>query len=172
MAWIDLFLLAFVAMGLIRGLRNGFFFELAGLFTLLFGVYLAIKFSFVANHFLAHELSWNPKVIQITAFVITLVIVLVGASLLAKFFTTLARVAHLGALNKLGGGIVGTLKMIVVLSLAISLFNKLNFSHYFVSQQTIEKSGLYLPIQQVATTLYPDIKAVFAAYGPTELNPN
>ena len=53
MIWIDYILLAFIAMGMIRGLRNGFFIELAGLISLLFGVYLAIKFSYIANQVLA-----------------------------------------------------------------------------------------------------------------------
>lgn len=168
MSWIDYFLLAFMAMGLIRGLRNGFFIELTGLITLLFGVYLAVKFSYIARHFLAREVSWNPKIIQIIAFVITLMVVLVGAALLAKFFTTVARVAQLGALNKLGGGILGTLKLIVVLSLGIALFNKLNFSYAFVSKQTIEKSWFYLPIQGVSAAIYPQLNEVFIAFGTHE----
>ena len=170
MIWIDYFLLAIVAMGLIRGLRNGFFIELAGLLSLLFGVYLAIKFSYIAHRFLTHEVHWNPKIIQIIAFVVTLVVVLVGAALLAKFFTTLARVAQLGALNKIGGGILGSIKLVLVLSLGLALFAKLNFSYAFISKQTIEKSCLYIPIQHVASDLYPQLEEVFVAFGPTKLN--
>jgi membrane protein required for colicin V production len=121
MIWIDYILLAFMAMGLIRGIRNGFFIELAGLISLLFGVYLAIQFSYIANHILTRAVSWNPKIIQIIAFVITLIVVLVGAALLAKLFTTIARVAQLGVINKIGGGVLGTVKLIVVLSLGLSL---------------------------------------------------
>jgi membrane protein required for colicin V production len=168
MIWIDYILLAFMAMGLIRGLRNGFFIELAGLISLLFGVYLAIKFSYIVNHFLAREVSWNPKIIQVIAFVVTLAIVLVGAALLAKFFTTVARVAQLGAINKLGGGILGALKLLVVLSLGIAMFNKLNFSYAFVSKQTIEKSWLYLPVQGVSALIYPQLSEIFVAFGPHE----
>ena len=168
MIWIDYILLAFMAMGLFRGLRNGFFIELAGLIGLLFGVYLAIKFSYIVNHFLAREVSWNPKIIQVIAFVVTLAIVLVGAALLAKFFTTVARVAQLGAINKLGGGILGALKLLVLLSLSIAMFNKLNFSYAFVSKQTIEKSWLYLPVQGVSALIYPQLSEVFVAFGPHE----
>jgi len=168
MIWIDYILLAFIAMGMIRGLRNGFFIELAGLISLLFGVYLAIKFSYIANQVLARVVSWNPKIIQITAFVITLIVVLVGAALLARFFTTVARVAQLGAINKLGGGLLGSLKLLIVLSLGLALFNKLNFSHAFVSKQTIEKSWFYLPIQGVSTTIYPQLQEVFVAFGTPE----
>lgn len=169
MIWIDYILLAFMAMGLIRGIRNGFFIELAGLISLLLGVYLAIQFSYIANHLLSSVLSWNPRIIQITAFVLTLIVVLVGAALLAKLFTTIARVAQLGAINKIGGGILGTVKLIVVLSLGLSLFAKLNFSHAFLSQQTIDKSYLYTPVEEVSKTIYPKLQEVFIAFGPQKL---
>lgn len=156
-------------MGLIRGLRNGFFIELAGLISLLFGVYLAIKFSYIANHLLSKSVHWNPKIIQVIAFVITLTVVLVGAALLAKFFTTLARVAQLGVLNKLGGAVVGAFKLLVVLSLGLALFAKLNFSYAFISKQTIEKSYLYLPIQELAPKIYPQLEEVFIAFGTKTL---
>jgi membrane protein required for colicin V production len=166
MIWIDYILLAFMAMGLIRGIRNGFFIELAGLISLLFGVYLAIQFSYIANHILARAVSWNPKIIQIIAFVLTLIVVLVGAALLAKLFTTIARVAQLGVINKIGGGILGTVKLIVVLSLGLSLFAKLNFSNAFLSKQTIDKSYLYTPVEAVSKTIYPKLQEVFIAFGP------
>ncbi|MBP6373541.1 MAG: CvpA family protein [Flavobacterium sp.] len=168
MIWIDYILLAFMAMGLIRGMRNGFFIELAGLISLLFGVYLAIQFSYIANHILARAVSWNPKIIQIIAFVITLILVLVGAALLAKLFTTIARVAQLGAINKIGGGILGTVKLIVVLSLGLSLFAKLNFSNAFLSKETIDKSYLYTPVEAVSKTIYPKLQEVFIAFGPQQ----
>ena len=165
MIWIDYILLAFMAMGLIRGIRNGFFIELAGLISLLFGVYLAIQFSYIANHILARAVSWNPKIIQIIAFVITLIVVLVGAALLAKLFTTIARVAQLGVINKIGGGVLGTVKLIVVLSLGLSLFAKLNFSNAFLSKETIDKSYLYTPVEAVSKTIYPKLQEVFIAFG-------
>lgn len=168
MIWIDYILLAFMAMGLIRGMRNGFFIELAGLISLLFGVYLAIQFSYIANHILARAVSWNPKIIQIIAFVLTLIVVLVGAALLAKLFTTIARVAQLGVINKIGGGILGTVKLIVVLSLGLSLFAKLNFSNAFLSKETIDKSYLYTPVEAVSKTIYPKLQEVFIALGPQQ----
>jgi membrane protein required for colicin V production len=169
MIWIDYILLAFMAMGLIRGIRNGFFIELAGLISLLFGVYLAIQFSYIANHILTRAVSWNPKIIQIIAFVITLIVVLVGAALLAKLFTTIARVAQLGVINKIGGGVLGTVKLIVVLSLGLSLFAKLNFSNAFLSKETIDKSYLYTPIEAVSKSIYPKLQEVFIAFGPQKL---
>jgi membrane protein required for colicin V production len=92
-------------------------------------------------------------------------VVLVGAALLAKLFTTIARVAQLGAINKIGGGILGTVKLIVVLSLGLSLFAKLNFSNAFLSKETIDKSYLYTPVEAVSKTIYPKLQEVFIAFG-------
>ena len=65
MELIDIILAVVLILGVIKGFRNGFFFELASLISILLGIYLAIRFSFVTKSYLEKEVSWDAKTIQV-----------------------------------------------------------------------------------------------------------
>lgn len=161
MGFIDIVLCGLLVYGCIRGLWNGFFIELASFVSLLIGVFLAIKFSYVMQSVLQNHVSWNPKTIQIIAFVLTFIIVVVGISVLAKTFTTVANFAGLGIFNKLLGGFFGVLKMILIVSIMLNLFQKINKNNTFAEKETLDKSLFYYPIQKVAAFIYPSIEDWF-----------
>jgi len=91
--------------GLYQGIKNGLFVEIASIISFILGVFIAIKFSYVVKSFLEDFVNWNPQTVQITSFVITLILVVIGVHLLAKIFTKIANFAFLGWINKLAGGI-------------------------------------------------------------------
>lgn len=105
MAVIDIVLGALILFGLIRGLMKGLFVEVASLVALIAGVYGAIHFSNFAADFLMERVDWNEKTINITAFAITFVIIVLVISLAGKALTKLADFAALGFLNKLLGAL-------------------------------------------------------------------
>ena len=101
MAVIDIVLGALILFGLIRGLMKGLFVEVASLIALIAGIYGAIHFSNFAAEYLMEYFDWNEKTINITAFAITFVIIVLAISLAGKALTKLANFAALGLLNKL-----------------------------------------------------------------------
>jgi membrane protein required for colicin V production len=158
MSFLDIFLGVILILGLFQGIKNGLFVELASLVSLILGIYLAIKFSFLARVMLSAIVQWNPKTIQISAFIITFLVVVIGISLLAKFLTSVADFAQLGVINKLGGGFFRLLKTILILSIFLNLFEKINFNNTFAKQETLDKSLFYRPIQKTAGFIYPSIE--------------
>ena len=158
MSFLDIVLGIILVVGLFQGIKNGLFVELASLISLILGIYIAIKFSFLARVMLSGLVQWNPKTIQITAFIITFLVVVVAISLLAKFLTGIANFAQLGILNNLGGGFFRLLKTILILSIFLNLFEKINFNNTFAKKETLDKSLFYRPIQQAAQFIYPSIE--------------
>lgn len=158
MSFLDIVLGVILVVGLFKGIKNGLFVELASLISLILGIYVAIKFSFLAKIMLSGFVHWNPKTIQITAFIITFLVVVVAISLLAKFLTSVADFAQLGVINKLGGGFFRLLKTILILSIFLNLFEKINFNNTFAKKETLDKSIFYRPIQQAAGFIYPSIE--------------
>ncbi len=158
MEFLDIILGGLLIYGFIRGLWNGFFVELASLVSILLGVYIAIKFSFLMKAFLESHVAWNPKTVQILAFAFTFILVVVGVSALAKVFTTIANFAQLGLLNKLIGGFLGVLRAILIISISLNLFQKLNSRMTFVEDETLNKSIFYNPIQKISKMIYPSIE--------------
>lgn len=158
MSFLDIVLGVLLAYGLFQGIRNGLFVELASLISLILGIYFAIKFSFLTKEMLSGFVHWNPKTIQIVAFIITFILVVLGISLLAKFLTGIANFAQLGVINKLGGGFFRLLKTVLVISIFLNLFEKINFNNTFAKKETLDNSLFYRPIQKTAGFIYPSIE--------------
>ncbi len=157
MAVIDIVLGALLLFGLVRGLFKGLFVELASIVALIAGVYGAIHFSYFAANFLMDKTSWNEKTINITAFAITFVIIILVISLAGKALTKLADFASLGILNKLLGAIFGALKIGLILSVLLIVFDKMNNTISFVDEEHVKDSILYKPVKSLAPMVFPDI---------------
>ena len=136
---------------------KGLFVEVASLVALIAGVYGAIHFSDFAADFLMEHVEWNEKTINITAFAITFVIIVLVISLAGKALTKLADFAALGFLNKLLGGVFGGLKIALILSIVLMIFTKLNKTIPFVSDEELESSVLYEPVKSLAPMILPSL---------------
>ena len=157
MSIIDIVLAALLLFGLIRGAMKGLFVEIASLVALLLGVYGAIHFSGFAAEFLESKVDWNEKTINIVAFAITFVIIVLVISLAGKALTKLADFAALGILNKLLGGVFGALKIGLILSVLLIVFNKLNNTLPFMEKEALEDSILYKPVKSIAPMIFPNL---------------
>ena len=93
----------------------------------------------------------------ITAFAITFVVIILLISLAGKALTKLADFASLGILNKLLGAVFGALKIGLILSVLLIVFDKMNNTITFVDEENIEDSLLYKPVKGLAPMIFPDI---------------
>ncbi|WP_353777415.1 CvpA family protein [Winogradskyella sp. 3972H.M.0a.05] len=157
MTVIDIVLGALLLFGLVRGLFKGLFVEVASLLALVLGVYGAIHFSNFAADFLQSRTDWTEKTINITAFAITFVIIVLAISLAGKALTKLADFASLGILNKLLGGVFGAAKIGLILSVVLIVFDRMNNTLPFVDEEDVEDSVLYKPVKSIAPILFPSI---------------
>jgi membrane protein required for colicin V production len=158
MSLFDMIFGALLAFSLYKGIKNGLFVEVASFISLLLGIYIAIKFSYFMKELIMKHVSWNPNTIQITAFILTFILVVIGVYFLAKILTGIADFAFLGWLNKLGGGFFRVLKTILIMSVFIALFEKINFNEIFAKKETLDKSIFYNPVKKVAAFVYPSIE--------------
>jgi membrane protein required for colicin V production len=92
---IDIVLGALLLFGLIRGLMKGLFVEVASLLALVLGIFGAIHFSHFAASLLEGYLDWSDDTINMAAFAITFVIIVLAISLAGKALTKLADFAAL-----------------------------------------------------------------------------
>ena len=157
MNYIDIFFAILLAYGLYKGFTKGLFVEIASLISLLAGLYGAIHFSYFIANWLKTKVSWQPNIIQVTAFVATFLLILFGISLIGKLVTKMVEVAQLGFLNKIAGGLFGIAKVGLILSVFISVFTKINDSVTFISKETLSNSVLYTPVKNFAPTIFPSI---------------
>jgi len=157
MSVIDIILGALILFGLARGLMKGLFVEIASLVALIGGVYGAIHFSNFVASFLESRVDWDEQYINITAFAITFIIIVIAIAMAGKALTKLADFASLGIINKLLGGIFGAGKITLILSVLLLVFNKMNATFPFTEDEDLESSVLYNPVKSLAPSLFPII---------------
>lgn len=158
---LDIILAAILLYGLVKGLWKGFFVEFASLISLLLGIYLAIKFSGFTANLIREHFSTESEYLEIIAFAITFILVVVGVVLLAKTFTKIADFASLGWINRLLGGAFGLIKMIFILSVFLHFFQKINATNSFILEEKLNESILYTPLINTSEMVFPIISEWF-----------
>jgi len=157
MAVIDIILAVLLIYGLYKGFTKGFFVEITGLASLLVGLYGAIHFSYFIGDWLKTKVEWDAKYIQIVAFALTFIAILIIVSLIGKMLTKIINEAQLGLLNKLAGAAFGVAKFALILSVILNLFNKLNNTITFVEKETLDNTILYNRVSEFAPMIFPSI---------------
>lgn len=154
MNFVDIVLGVLILLAFFRGLKNGLVIELASLAALVAGLFGAIHFSNVAGSYLADKVAWEERYINLAAFFITFVGIVLAINLLAKFLTNIADAVALGLLNRLAGGVFGALKMLIFLGGMLIFVETTNATFRFIKEETLEQSVLYGPVKSVGATVF------------------
>lgn len=164
MNFIDIIFAALLVYALYKGIKNGLFVEAASLVALIVGVFVAIKFSHIIRSVLETKVSWNPKYIEITAFALTFIAVIIVIHISAKILTKIADYAYLGWVNRLAGAAFSILKTILALSVVIFLFEKVNVNNMLAKKETLNDSIFYNPTKEISTFVYPQIEEWYESF--------
>lgn len=157
MGVLDIVLSVLILFGLVRGFMKGFFVEIASLLALVAGVYGAMHFSNYAADFLSTKVEWDIKTINITAFAITFIVIVLIISLVGRALTKLASFAALGIVNKILGGLFGGLKTAFILSVLLIIFDRMNSKIPFANDKELEDSAFYEPVKSLVPMVFPSI---------------
>lgn len=155
MSFLDILIGALLVYGLVRGVWKGLFVELASLLSLVIGIFIAIKFSGFTADFIREKFMPDSEYIEIIAFAVTFLLVVVTIILAAKVFTKIANFSSLGWINRLLGGVFGLLKMMLILSVFLHFFQNINQNEAFVSEAKLDQSVLYHPVKQTSELIFP-----------------
>ena len=150
MNFIDIVFAILLGFAAFKGLKNGLFIEFASVISFFIGIYIAVKFSYVVGGFIG-----DSKTAKVAAFIITLLLVVIGIHLLAKVFSGIASTLFLGWLNKLGGAFFAILKTTLFLGVVLSLYQKVNLDNALISKETQENSIFFNPILKTSEFMLP-----------------
>lgn len=154
MSFLDIILGLLLIYGLYKGLKNGLFVELASLVALIAGLFGAIHFSYIAGDYLSENMEWDERYINLTAFVITFIAIVIMVNFAGKFLTKIADFAMLGLLNKIAGGLFGALKVAVILGALLIFFERVNASVGLLKNESMENSVLYEPVKEIGAFIF------------------
>ncbi|APQ17154.1 CvpA family protein [Maribacter hydrothermalis] len=143
--------------GLWKGYKNGLFMEIASIVALVAGIFGAIHFSYITGNYLSGHLNWDERNMSIIAFIITLILIIFIVNLIGKLLTKVANFAMLGTLNKIAGGIFGTLKVAILLGAAFIFFDRMDTTLNLINEETKQQSILYQPIKDIGALIFDKV---------------
>ncbi len=121
MNWVDIIILIILATGLVKGLTNGFVRGLFGLAALVLGIVIAAGNYERVTEILFSRLDVGPQVQAILGFLLVFVIVLILVSVVGGIISRALKLASLGWLDRLAGGILGVVMACVFTGVVLLL---------------------------------------------------
>ncbi|MCL2416766.1 MAG: CvpA family protein [Bacteroidales bacterium] len=164
MTLIDIFLLVPLLWFGFKGAKNGAVMEFIQLAAIVLGVLVASRFS----HFLGDFFNLQSEYAGILYFAITFIVV-VGMLFLAGYIiTTFIKLIMLGWLNRLLGVVFALAKTILILSVLIFYFNKIDSEEVIFSEENRNESLLFRPIEKIAPMVMPTLVQLWEDFGRGE----
>lgn len=155
MSAIDIVILIALAYGFVRGLFRGFFRELAAVLGVILGLWAARAFAAQLVLWLQTWLDYSEQILLPIGYVVAFVVVAVCVNVLAILIEKLLSFAKLGWLSKLGGAVFGAMKIWLILSVLVLIFDNINQYARLVEPEKLSQSVMYEPTKKVVATCLP-----------------
>lgn len=146
---LDIILAILLVVGAVNGFRKGIISQLCGLAGVLLGVWLGFKFGDRLGVWLGVEIG------EIASFVIIFIGAVLLAALAGRISAAILRATGLGILNRLGGMVLSLVEYVLICSLLLGLFQKVNNATGWVEPKVVEESVLVEPVMKVSEFVFP-----------------
>ena len=161
MNYLDYILLMPVLYGLYRGFSKGLILELASLIALVAGIYGAMHFSSFIFDYLSNYIEIEAVYLQLASYGLTFIIIVLVITLIGKIITFLIKMVALGFINRMMGAIFGGMKALLILSVILLFFDRLNKQFVIVKEEVLNTSVLYSPILIQSQEFFPNVLEEF-----------
>jgi membrane protein required for colicin V production len=161
---LDLVIAIPLVWGIYKGWHRGIIYEIAMILGLVAGLYVAFKFSGLAESWLSSLVAKDSVLPHWLSFFIVTGVIMAVFILYARLIEGVLKAGDMNLVNKIFGALFGLLKFALVVSVLLWLLKALEPSINFINIQTKNESKLYDPVLKTATYLNPalqDIKNEF-----------
>lgn len=158
MATLDIFILVVLGIGLLRGLQTGFLRQMSALVGTVLAFVLAASFMGTVGQMITEGAGLPRDVSSLLGFMTLFVVVKLAVNLVARSAESLLEAAKLSGLDRLAGGVTGTLKAAIAMSL---VFVVIGFAQ-LPGEVSRNDSELYRPVYR----LVPEAWSILADKAP------
>ena len=157
MSWLDIIILLPLLIGLVRGLMRGLVIEITSIVAIVLGIIGSRLWGAIFAAWLIKQFAWPESVCVVIAYVLLFVGISILLHLFAKVLTKLFKKVALGWLNRLLGGLFGTLKWgIIVLTLVLCV-HRLDEQFQFIQPDLKEQSIIYMQAAPLSEQMWAEI---------------
>ena len=154
----DLFILIPIALGLIFGLFKGFVKEVVSLAAVVLAIIAAEMLSDSIKPLIAGFFDFSDKMAKTVSYILIFTLTILAALLISRLTDNLLSSISLGWLNSLLGGVFGALKIAIVVSVLMNVYDALDSKFGFANPEKKEDSLSYYPILKLAPSLWEEAK--------------
>ena len=164
MNWLDLILIVCLAIGLIKGLKDGFIKQAVSLAALIIAIVFAGQVSVPVRIFLMQHItgeSVSPQIITALCYILAFVLIILVIYFLGKIVDLAIKLTPAKPLNILLGGLFGIFIWTLSLSVVLNLLAVFDSGSTLLPKQLQDQSVLYRPVKEILPRVYPVWKRLF-----------
>lgn len=154
---IDIVILIPVIWGFVRGFMKGAIMEAATFVAFFLGVWGGMHLSEGMATLIHKWTDSTSPYIPLVSFALVFVGILAGVFGVAKLVEKFVEKIALSFVNKLLGGVIGTIKFVLILSVLFFVVDKLEKNIAIIPAAMKDKSLLYRPVAKVALMIIPGL---------------
>jgi len=165
---IDILVLVFLVMAVIKGLRRGLIVAVFSIFAFIAGIAAAMKLSVVVAGYLKDSVNISAKWLPFISFAVVFIGVVLLVRWAASLLEATVEMAMMGWVNKIGGIILYTILYMFTLSVVLFFVQKVKL----ISDETLAKSITWPWLQPLGPwvidgfgKLIPAFKGMFTELG-------
>lgn len=159
---LDAVVLLILVIGALAGLRKGFFSQAFAILGILLSAWISFTCAGAVSEWITSWVHAEGVWLKIITFLVIFIVVGILCRLLGKFFDRMFKIAMLGWVNRLMGAILSVCKYLIVIGLAVILFNTVNNEFKWVDEATLTKSKSFVVIREGAYKLFPYFKELLS----------
>lgn len=155
---LDIVLLILMIPGIVRGIMHGLTSQLSSIAIILVSCWLGSRLAEMLCSYIAPYVQFSPAVLKVVSLILVIVAIALVFHFASRVLEGVIKIAMLGWLDRVLGFFFAILANILVLGLALMLFDVLNAKFVFVKPGILADSTLYAPIKEIAGAIFPYIK--------------
>ena len=158
MSWLDIIILLPLLIGLVRGLMKGLVIEIASIVAIVLGYIGSRLWGAMFAAWLIKQFSWPETVCMVVAYALLFIGISLLLHVLARAISKLFQKVSLGWLNRLFGGIFGTLKWAIIVLTLVLCVHRLDEQFQFIQPDLKEQSIIYMQAAPLSEKMWAEIK--------------
>ncbi len=154
---IDIVIGIVLIFGFYKGFTNGLIIEITSLLGLIIGIFGAYFITRNYGLFIGEWFNWENHYLKIVTFILSFIAIVIFINIVGKVITKVLDYAALGTVNQLFGGVFGALKVALILSILLMVFNVVNDNAPFVDEATLDTSIFYPYLNEFSDFVWPKL---------------
>ncbi len=158
--WLDVVIILPLLFGLIRGLMRGLIAELNAVLAVLLGVIGARMWGLDFAGWMQNAFGWNSTICTILSYVIIFFAIAIIINLIGHALQKLMKAIKMGWINRLVGGICGTIKWAVIVLVIVFIIGQLDQLFNIMPNNLKQQSKLYPTALKTANRAWLEVKTL------------